>query len=278
MWQTTTRHAYTLDPAKLDGVGWLCRPDTLWEPIRETSSHASHQEMLIYSHLSLLSHCGLILGLKEWNCCCASWSPLKRTNREGGVQEKHIFGMICWTFPHDTHVGGQSHKQSTSAKLSTFLFAGWARWCRHWWRARTTWCDGKELASFRSYLSIDCCPGLVKSPVGWLSPNWVNCPLGWLYPDGVNCPVGWLYPDGMNCAVRWLDPDQVICSGMTLCRWDELCFGMTSTWLGELSSWMTYFNGVKCPVEWLYPDWVNFPVEWLLSRFGELSNGMFHSE
>ena len=37
------------------------------EPIKETSSHATRQGTRFHSRLSSLSHCGLILGLKEWN-------------------------------------------------------------------------------------------------------------------------------------------------------------------------------------------------------------------
>ena len=40
----------------------------VWEPMREMSSHATYQETLGHSHLSLLSHCGLILDLKA-NWC-----------------------------------------------------------------------------------------------------------------------------------------------------------------------------------------------------------------
>ena len=36
---------------------------------QETSSLATRQVTLGYSRLSSLSHCGLILGLKEWNWC-----------------------------------------------------------------------------------------------------------------------------------------------------------------------------------------------------------------
>ena len=37
-------------------VGWLCCPDIVWEPVREISSPATHQGMLVHSHLSLPSH------------------------------------------------------------------------------------------------------------------------------------------------------------------------------------------------------------------------------
>ena len=48
-------------------VGWLCCPGTEWEPIRETSSHATRHSA---SHPSSPSHCGLILA-------CGSDSSLK---------------------------------------------------------------------------------------------------------------------------------------------------------------------------------------------------------
>ena len=46
--------------------GLTC-PGTAWESVKETISHTTRQETLIHSHLCSLSHCGLILGLKEWN-------------------------------------------------------------------------------------------------------------------------------------------------------------------------------------------------------------------
>ena len=36
---------------------------------KEMSSHATHQGVLVYSHLSSLSRHWLILGLKEWTLC-----------------------------------------------------------------------------------------------------------------------------------------------------------------------------------------------------------------
>ena len=41
---------------------------------RSKRTHSTHQGTLIHSHFSSLSHCGLILGLKEWNWC-AQISP-----------------------------------------------------------------------------------------------------------------------------------------------------------------------------------------------------------
>ena len=55
-------------------VGWLCHPGIVWEPIRETR---------------LLSHCGLSLGLTEWNRCAYQLISTHRPE------------MICWTFIHN---------------------------------------------------------------------------------------------------------------------------------------------------------------------------------
>ena len=44
-------------------------PGIVWKRSRETCAHATHQGTLVPSHLSPLSHLGLIFGLKEWNWC-----------------------------------------------------------------------------------------------------------------------------------------------------------------------------------------------------------------
>ena len=52
-------------------------------------SHATRQGMLSYSHLSSLSHCRPILGLKEWNWCMQDDPHFKQTNKiqtTGGEQ------------------------------------------------------------------------------------------------------------------------------------------------------------------------------------------------
>ena len=46
----------------------LYRHDIVWEPIRETNSHANRPGTLVYSYLSSLSLCGLIVGQKDRNC------------------------------------------------------------------------------------------------------------------------------------------------------------------------------------------------------------------
>ena len=44
------------------GVGWLCCPGIVLEPIGETSSHATRQGTLGHSRLSSLTHCRLVLA------------------------------------------------------------------------------------------------------------------------------------------------------------------------------------------------------------------------
>ena len=63
-WQITAEQAYTAD-----GLGSLCSPCMALEAIRETSSHATRNGKLVHSSRTSLSHCGVILGFKEWNWC-----------------------------------------------------------------------------------------------------------------------------------------------------------------------------------------------------------------
>ena len=49
-------------------MGLLCCSDTVREPIRKKSSHATRQGMLVHSRLSSMSHCGMILGVKSGFC------------------------------------------------------------------------------------------------------------------------------------------------------------------------------------------------------------------
>ena len=91
-------------------VGWLSCPRTVWEPIRETSSHTIHQGMLDHSCLTLLSHCGLTdPGLKRVELMCANWSPL--TKKEGKKYlKKKSAGQNCFdNFPKNHHIRGKSH-------------------------------------------------------------------------------------------------------------------------------------------------------------------------
>ena len=52
---------------------WLCCPCIVWKPIRATISQVTHQETLVHSRLSWLSHCGLIVA-KRVKLLQASWS------------------------------------------------------------------------------------------------------------------------------------------------------------------------------------------------------------
>ena len=60
-WQTTSKHAYTLDSTKSEWAVLFC-PGIVWAPIRETSSHATRQGTLVHKRPSSLYHCGLILA------------------------------------------------------------------------------------------------------------------------------------------------------------------------------------------------------------------------
>ena len=55
-------------------------------------SHATRPGTLDYSRLTLLSHCGLIIGLKEMG--------LKKMRRRK---------LICWSFPHNPRIWGKCH-------------------------------------------------------------------------------------------------------------------------------------------------------------------------
>ena len=63
---------------------------------QETSSHATHQEKLVQSHLSSLSHCGLIRGLKEWN-----W---------GAQTDLHLMGNDLSNLPSQSVYARKGHK------------------------------------------------------------------------------------------------------------------------------------------------------------------------
>ena len=47
-----------------EGVGWLCCPGLVWEPVSGKSPHTGHQETLSHSHLGSLTHYVLILASK----------------------------------------------------------------------------------------------------------------------------------------------------------------------------------------------------------------------
>ena len=61
-WQVTPKHAYTLDPTKLELADYASCPGFVWGSIMEMSSQVTHQGKLSYSPLSSLSHCGLALA------------------------------------------------------------------------------------------------------------------------------------------------------------------------------------------------------------------------
>ena len=61
-WQVTPKHAYTLDPTKLELADYASCPGIVWGSIMEMSSQVTHQGKLSYSRLSSLSHCGLALA------------------------------------------------------------------------------------------------------------------------------------------------------------------------------------------------------------------------
>ena len=63
-WQVTPKHTCTLDSVKSAWADYALHAGIVWEPIGETSPHATHQGTLGHSHLSSLSSCGLILSLK----------------------------------------------------------------------------------------------------------------------------------------------------------------------------------------------------------------------
>ena len=82
-------------------MGWLCCSSIVWEPIRETSSNATHQRRLRHSRLSSLSHHGLIL---------ASWS--------GTGVRKHPLHTHSHTYTHTQDEGGEINHEKPSPKSS----------------------------------------------------------------------------------------------------------------------------------------------------------------
>ena len=58
---TTPKHAYTLDPTKSAWADWAAGGHSAGTYL-ETSSHATCQGTFSHSHLSFLSHYGLILA------------------------------------------------------------------------------------------------------------------------------------------------------------------------------------------------------------------------
>ena len=88
-WQVVSKYANTLDPVKSE-LADLCCPDIVWGPIREMNSHATHQGMLVNSHLSWLSHCRLVLALK-WNWCMrADLHPSKKRREKAQARNDSL--------------------------------------------------------------------------------------------------------------------------------------------------------------------------------------------
>ena len=94
-------------------LGWLCCPGNVWESTWEVSSHAPHRGTLIHSHLSLLSHCGLIPGLKEWNWCARSDFHLKKNPQQqasAGTHSSHVPKWSSQERKHHSDSNGQTLK------------------------------------------------------------------------------------------------------------------------------------------------------------------------
>ena len=72
-----------VDCGILVGVGWLCCPDIVWEPIRKASSYVTHQGTLGHSYLGLLSFCGLTLAYQRVELVCVSYLHLNQKCRRG---------------------------------------------------------------------------------------------------------------------------------------------------------------------------------------------------
>ena len=71
---------------------------------QKMSSHASHQGTLSHSHLSSLSHCGLILTKKSWISVRELISSLKKEKKK-----RHSWGMNCQTFSQNPGMWGNGH-------------------------------------------------------------------------------------------------------------------------------------------------------------------------
>ena len=69
-----------------------------------TNSHTTHQGTLSHSHLSSLSHCGLILA-KEWNKCAQANLHFKKKK----TAKKRRQGINHQTFSQNPHLQGKSH-------------------------------------------------------------------------------------------------------------------------------------------------------------------------
>ena len=111
-WQVTAKHTCTLELRKVT-VSWLCCPGIVWELTREKSSHVTCQGMLVCSHISLLSHCGPTLGLKEWKWCTSADLHIK-------IKTRRSQGTIQWTVPPSSHMWGKSCHHDDCYWLSNY--------------------------------------------------------------------------------------------------------------------------------------------------------------
>ena len=82
-WQVTPKHASTIDPTKSE-LAENAVQESVWELIRETSSHATRQGTLGHGQLSSLSHCGLILALQKWHWNVPADLHLKKILKNAG--------------------------------------------------------------------------------------------------------------------------------------------------------------------------------------------------
>ena len=94
-------------------VGWICCPGIVWEPIREASSNAACQATLVHSHLSSLSHCGLILAEKV-EMVHANWS--QKINASGKWSVK--------SFPQ-VHISKEKQQHYLHHQQRTKVISGW---------------------------------------------------------------------------------------------------------------------------------------------------------
>ena len=80
-------------PAKSEWADWPCFPGKVWEPIWDTSSHATRQGTLGLSRRLLWTDPGLKVEL-----VCASWSPLseKKKKKHSRGLNRRIFRQKFW--------------------------------------------------------------------------------------------------------------------------------------------------------------------------------------
>ena len=110
------------------GVSWL-RPGTVWEPIRETSSHATLQEHTA-TVISAFWATGGWSWLKEWNwCVLADFHSNKKQQQQ---QQKVHAGIASWskTFPPKPCVWGKRHPVVCAS--CDFCFSRQVRHGQYW--------------------------------------------------------------------------------------------------------------------------------------------------